>query len=119
MSHRIVRRVTVPLLAGGTLAAGLALAAQPAAHATGLTNCSPVAGGMEYASGYVVAEKYRICDDGTERPNPVTIQRQNPTTLVWTTVASGSGVTSYKCQGTATRRYRMTTSGAGTAYPCT
>ena len=118
MFHRIIRRAALPLLAGGMLAAGVGIAASPA-EATGLTNCSGVGGGIEYASGYVVAEKYRICDDGTERPNPVSIQRQNPTTLVWTTVASGNGVASYHCQGTATRRYRMSTTGTGFPFPCT
>lgn len=118
MFQRIVRHAALPLLGGGMLAAGVGTAVSPA-QASGLTNCSGVVGGIEYTSGYVVAEKYRICDDGTERPNPVSIQRQNPTTLVWTTVASGNGVASYHCQGTATRRYRMGTAGTGFAYPCT
>ncbi len=117
MSLNNVRRIAAPLLIGGTLVAGVA-AAQPA-MAGALTDCSAVVSGLEYAGGYVVGEKYRICDDGTERPNPVTIQRQNPATLAWTTVATGSGDASYKCQGSATRRFRMGTTGTGTAFPCT
>ena len=118
MSLNNVRRIAAPLLIGGTLVAGVAFAAQPA-MAGALTNCSAVEVGFEYAGGYVVGEKFRICSDGTERPNPVTIQRQNPATLAWTTVATGSGVASYKCQGSATRRFRMGTTGTGIAFPCT
>lgn len=109
-------------LAGVALAgAGLALAPSPAAAAevTPLTICSQPVGGIEYVTGFVVAEAYRVCDDGTEPGVAVKIQRQNPTTGLWTTVASGVGSASYQCQGTATRRYRSVPGGVSHLYPCT
>jgi len=119
------RRLTGPLaraaLACVALAgAGLALATSPAAAAlTPLTICSQPIGTIEYTAGYVAAEAFRVCEDGTEPELTVSIQRQNPSTGSWTTVATGHGHTSYKCQGTASRRYRVVPGGASFVYPCT
>lgn len=52
-------------------------------------------------------------------PLPVSIQRYNPSDGTWTTVASGTGETTYVCHFSTTRTYRWTAgSPSGTPFNC-
>lgn len=87
------------LVAGGLVAvtAGQAQAAPP--------GCFRAIGHSEQAGAYIYAWNFWLCDDGSEIPLAVSISRYlSPG--VYQVVASGSGETTYNCQGTLYNVYR-------------
>jgi hypothetical protein len=67
--------------------------------------CSQGRGHYEQAGAYIYAYNYWFCDDGNDIPLAVSIARYlSPG--VYEIVASGSGETTYNCQGTLYNVYR-------------
>jgi hypothetical protein len=62
----------------------------------------------------VYAEFVSVCDDGETVDLPVNLQRKNPVTGQFVTIASGNGFASHVCTGSASITYRKTPSPAVT-----
>ncbi|CCH29127.1 hypothetical protein ABZ816_35910 [Actinosynnema sp. NPDC047251] len=96
---------------GVVAVAGLTVVAAPAATAA---TCSPKAT-VSQSGSTITGRGHTICR-GVPGGEPVTIsddevaiQRVDPNTGVWYTLANGVGVTTYACLGTATNTFRAVT----------
>ncbi len=111
--------VAVSRLLSGALAVGVlgvVLVGAPGASAavSTLATCSPKAN-ISQSGGTVVGRGYTICR-GLPGGEPVqvydddvAVQRVDPNTGVWYTLANGVGTATYACLGTATNTFRAVT----------
>lgn len=106
MNTSRLRRLSLTALTGLAvtgLTAGPAMAATGGAHSGTFCQTFTV---LSSGNGIVSADRWVQCGQTDPVPAPTTLQRQNPTTGAWTTLATGDGAAWYACQGTAARKYR-------------
>ncbi|WP_283136644.1 hypothetical protein [Rhizohabitans arisaemae] len=100
------------LLAAGValVTAATGLLAQQSPAQAGSANCRPTRYfQVDPATHDITAHNYVNCANGTKYVLPVSIDRWNPATGTWSTVASGHGTVVYHCNGWSPNVYRFMT----------
>ncbi|MET0417416.1 MAG: hypothetical protein ABW022_15500 [Actinoplanes sp.] len=95
----------VRLMAASLLSLGSALAATPVAAQAAPPLCITEHDLLRVGNS-IRAYSYRYCDDQPPIPMSVSLQRLNPATGGWPSVAQGMGVAKFTCFGTGVRTYR-------------
>lgn len=105
MRSSLLRRVGLAVAGtAAALASTVALVA-PAAQADFPPPCH-IASSISQQGNTMVGTRVSVCDDGNF-DLPVKLQKMNPSTGAFVTVASGEGFARYQCTGTAFSTYRI------------